>query len=462
MSIEKHKKNNLIQKEKFKSKFQEKFLYDLFALKMMVSIKPRYNKPTSILTFKKTKKKRLHAPIGLNSIQKRRIISNSLWFRKFERQKKLYKNKDVPWAKNFIPQNSIRWIYIDVFKQLQQIGSGVYGSVYHAQAPTGTIIALKYLRLERETEGLPITAIREISLLKRLNHMNVIKLLDVVTSTYMKVGARRHSDIYLVLEWCDHDLARLLSKDKENKKNGLPTFFSEALIKEFMSQIISAFSYLHNNMGTIHRDLKPANILLTKSGVIKIADFGLARIYSNKKALTNEQKIVTRWYRSPELLLECRKYDYSIDMWSIGCVFGELIVGSPLFPATSELKQLSVVLDYCGPINEITWPDHKQFRGIPKAKLGHKRRLKSFFRKHVESIRPCWNQTNVKQTLNLLDQLLTLDPKQRIKARIAQEHIYFKCAPLPMKPRLSFEHQNKFKYIQTLKEYKKNKKLKHI
>lgn len=250
----------------------------------------------------------------------------------------------------------------------------------------------------------------------------------------MEAGARRHSDIYLVLEWCDHDLARLLVRDKENKKIGLPLFFSEAVIKECMIQIISAFRYLHNNMGTIHRDLKPANILLTKNGVIKIADFGLARICSNKKALTNEQKIVTRWYRSPELLLECRKYDYSIDMWSIGCVFGELITSSPLFPATSELKQLSVVLDYCGPINQITWPDHKQFKGIPKAKVGHKRRLKSFFCKNIETIQPSWNQTNIKHALDLLDQLLTLDPKQRIQARFAQEHIYFKCAPLRIKP----------------------------
>lgn len=124
-----------------------------FALKMMISIKPRYDKLTHILSFKQTKKKRLHAPIGLNSIQKRRIISNSLWFRKFERQKKLYQNKDIPWTQNLIPRNSVRWVYIDIFKRLKQIGSGVYGSVYHGQAPTGTIVALKYLRLERETEA---------------------------------------------------------------------------------------------------------------------------------------------------------------------------------------------------------------------------------------------------------------------------------------------------------------------
>lgn len=146
-------------------------------------------------------------------------------------------------------------------------------------------------------------------------------------------------------------------------------------------------------------------------------------------------------------------------MWSIGCVFGELIIGNPLFPAASELKQLSVVLDYCGPINEITWPEHKQFKGIPRAKLGHKRRLKSFFRKHIETIQPPWNQTNIKQTLNLLDQLLTLDPKQRIKARVAKEHIYFKCAPLRIKPRFSSEQQNDFKYIQTQREYMKNRKI---
>jgi len=132
----------------------------------------------------------------------------------------------------------------------------------------------------------------------------------------MAKDARRKTEIYMVLEWCHHDLSGLIHN---------PDFkFTEGVVKHFMKQIMDGFKYLHSHMGTLHRDVKPANILVNSEGQIKIADFGLARAMDLKRALTNGHRIVTRWYRSPELLLGSQKYDYSIDMWSVGCVFGEV------------------------------------------------------------------------------------------------------------------------------------------
>jgi serine/threonine protein kinase len=267
-----------------------------------------------------------------------------------------------------------------------------------------------------------------------MNHKNVIKLLDMVTSKRMAKDARRKTEIYMVLEWCDHDLSGLIHN---------PDFkFTEGVVKHFMKQIMDGFKYLHSHMGTLHRDVKPANILVNSQGQIKIADFGLARAMDLKRALTNGHRIVTRWDRSPELLLGSQKYDYSSDMWSVGCVFGELITGKPIFPAREEIFQLKMIFDICGTIDLNEWPEAKEFSALPQVKI--QRRLKTHFRSVLCGRR--WNRDNVEQALDLLDKLLTLTPKQRLTAAEGCLHPYFKCLPEARVPNLPKESHHEWKY----------------
>jgi serine/threonine protein kinase len=375
-------------------------------------------------------------PPGLEVVKKRRLTENSLWRNKYDRQQHLYKGTKENWVGSISRTIGGEWMpnSINAYHIIGQIGSGVYGSVYRGEAPTGKPVALKFLRLENERDGLPITAVREIKLLKHMNHKNVIKLLDMVTNKKMGKDARRKADIYMVLEWCDHDLSGLLHN---------PEFkFTEAVVKHFMQQIMEGFKYLHSGMGTLHRDVKPANILVNAEGQIKLADFGLARVMDEKKALTNGHRIVTRWYRSPELLLGSQKYDYAIDMWSVGCVFGELITGKPIFPAREEIHQLGVVFDICGTINYQEWPEALDYPGLPKAST--KRRLKPYFREKMEQKR--WTSENKTAALDLLDRLLQLPPKKRLTAEDGCMHPYFSCKPDAQAPKLPKDSHHEWKY----------------
>jgi len=377
------------------------------------------------------------SPPGLDIVKKRRLTQNSLWQNKFERQQHLYKGTNQSWLGCETRSPGAEWTpnAINAYKNLVQIGSGVYGSVYRGEAPSGKPVALKFLRLENERDGLPITAVREIKLLKHMNHQNVIKLLDMVTSKRMGKDARRKADIYMVLEWCDHDLSGLIHN---------PEFkFTEGVVKHFMKQIMEGFKYLHSGMGTLHRDVKPANILVNGRGDIKLADFGLSRVMDTKKALTNGHRIVTRWYRSPELLLGSQKYDYAIDMWSVGCVFGELITGKPVFPAREEIHQLGVVSDICGTIDVEDWPEAKLFgASLPKKHV--RRRLKPHFREKMVQKR--WSSENIEAALDLLDKLLKLNPKKRLSAEDGCKHSYFRCKPDPQVPVLPKECHHEWKY----------------
>jgi cyclin-dependent kinase len=190
---------------------------------------------------------------------------------------------------------------IEKYEKLDKIGEGTYGVVFKAKdTSTGEVFALKKIRLESEDEGIPSTAIREIALLKELQHPNIVKLHDVI-----------HTDkkLTLVFEYLDQDLKKLLDVAGQE---GLDM----STIKSFLHQLLKGIAHCHKNR-VLHRDLKPQNLLINREGILKLADFGLARAFGIPvKNYTHE--VVTLWYRAPDILMGSKKYSTSVDIWSVG------------------------------------------------------------------------------------------------------------------------------------------------
>jgi cyclin-dependent kinase 12/13 len=204
---------------------------------------------------------------------------------------------------------------VEAYEKIEQVGEGTYGEVFMARSrDDSSLVALKKVKLEGEREGFPITAIREIKILKSLNHDNVINMKEIVTS-------KNKSSIYMVFEYMDHDLTGLAGRE------GIK--FSIPQIKCYMQQLLTGLNYCHLN-NILHRDIKGANLLIDNNGVLKLADFGLARscALENSRALTN--RVITLWYRPPELLLGTQAYGPAVDTWSAGCIFAELLLGKPI------------------------------------------------------------------------------------------------------------------------------------
>lgn len=240
---------------------------------------------------------------------------------------------------------------MDNFQKIEKIGEGTYGVVYKAKVlsceigevnghETGIVnyVALKKIRLDAESEGVPSTAIREISLLKELNHTNVVKLLDVI-----------HHDkkLYLVFEYLDKDLKKYMD-------NAPPDGIPLDLVKSYMYQLLDGISYCHTHR-VLHRDLKPQNLLIDSKGSIKLADFGLARAFG-MPVRTYTHEVVTLWYRAPEILLGSRYYSVPVDIWSLGCIFVEMLTRRALFPGDSEIDQLFRIFRTLGTPDDKVWP----------------------------------------------------------------------------------------------------------
>lgn len=229
---------------------------------------------------------------------------------------------------------------VNEYEKLNKVGEGTYGVVYRARdTKTDEIVALKRVRMEEEKDGLPVSSLREINLLLNMRHKNIVELREVV------VGQRLDS-IFLVMEYCEQDLASLL--------DNMSSHFTEAQVKCIMLQLLNGLDYMHEQY-IIHRDLKASNLLMTDHGCVKIADFGLARKFS----IPNGQmtpKVVTLWYRAPELLFGSKLQTTAIDIWSAACIFGELLLHKPLLPGRSELNQIDLIINLLGTPNDTIWP----------------------------------------------------------------------------------------------------------
>lgn len=239
------------------------------------------------------------------------------------------------------------------FPYLQSSHLGTYGVVYKARdlLHSGRIVALKKIRLEAEDEGVPSTAIREISLLKEMSDPNIVRLLNIVHADGHK--------LYLVFEFLDLDLKKYMEalpvsdggRGKALPEGSGPDLgrlgLGDAMVKKFMSQLCEGVRYCHSHR-VLHRDLKPQNLLIDRDGNLKLADFGLARAFG-VPLRTYTHEVVTLWYRSPEILLGGRQYSTGVDMWSVGCIFAEMCTRKPLFPGDSEIDEIFKIFRYVQP-----------------------------------------------------------------------------------------------------------------
>ncbi|KAJ6028562.1 protein kinase [Penicillium herquei] len=303
------------------------------------------------------------------------------------------------------------------YQKIEKIGEGTYGVVYKARELNhpNRIVALKKIRLEAEDEGVPSTAIREISLLKEMKDPNIVQLFNIVHADGHK--------LYLVFEFLDLDLKKYMEAlpvSEGGRGKALPDGsmmspnlgLGDAMVKKFMAQLVEGVRYCHSHR-ILHRDLKPQNLLIDREGNLKLADFGLARAFG-VPLRTYTHEVVTLWYRSPEILLGGRQYSTGVDMWSVGAIFAEMCTRKPLFPGDSEIDEIFKIFRVLGTPDEQEWPGVTSFPDY-----------KSTF--------PKWKRPDValvdgleEAGLELLDALLEYDPVRRLSAKQACMHPYFR------------------------------------
>ena len=277
---------------------------------------------------------------------------------------------------------------------------GTYGIVYRAKDQKGQeIYALKKIRLQVEEEGIPSTAIREISLLKELNHVNIVKLYEVLHTP---------KKLTLVFEYVEKDLKKVIDEAKEG---GLDI----KLVKSFLYQLLKGVDYIHKHK-VLHRDLKPQNLLISKDNIMKIGDFGLARGYGIPvKNYTHE--VVTLWYRPPDVLLGNKMYGTTVDMWSIGCIFAEMVTGKPLFTGKNDMDQLKKIFKIKGTPNENYASSLKE---LPEWSANDNN-FENFPEQDIKTIFKNLNPEGI----DLLQKFLQLEPEKRISAEEALKHPFF-------------------------------------
>ncbi|EIW69050.1 hypothetical protein TREMEDRAFT_14479, partial [Tremella mesenterica DSM 1558] len=296
-----------------------------------------------------------------------------------------------------------------------KLGEGTFGVVTKAkELATGKTVALKKLITHNPRDGVSVTTVREIKIIKSLTHPNVVDIMDMVVERKNPNDRSGRGEVFMVFPYMDHDLCGLLNN---------PDFkMSHSVAKLILKQMLEGIAYIHAN-NYIHRDIKTANILVDRRGAVKIADFGLARAWTENKLLPAHKAkeytnmVVTRWYRAPELLLGDRRYGPAIDMWSMGCCLGEMYLRNPILQGESDRDQLYRICARCGPLNQSTFPGWDRLPGFPDSQ-GHP-----------------WDRTPAeimdRGGADLMMRLLTLNPKKRLTAVKALDHPWFFISPLP-------------------------------
>ncbi|XP_022943709.1 probable serine/threonine-protein kinase At1g54610 [Cucurbita moschata] len=294
------------------------------------------------------------------------------------------------------------------FIKLEKIGQGTYSSVYKARdIIQDKVVALKRIRFDnQDAESIAFMA-REILVLRRLDHPNIVKLEGLITS-------QTSCHMYLVFEYMEHDLTGLASRPG--------TSFTEPQMKCYMKQLLSGLAHCHSN-GVLHRDIKGSNLLIDNNGVLKIADFGLAVFYDSQSTVPMTSRVITLWYRPPELLLGASQYGAEVDLWSAGCILGELYAGKPILPGKTEVEQLHKIFKLCGSPSKEYWRNlHLKHSTSMKPPQTYERCL----RERYDDIPHA--------AIELMDNLLSIDPAERGTAASALDSEFFSTRPLPCNP----------------------------
>lgn len=310
---------------------------------------------------------------------------------------------------------------VTAFQKDRQVGAGTYGSVFvGADKVTGAVVALKRINTEAEANGFPITAIREVKILKALCHENIVQLKEVVTS---KDQGGFSKNVFMVMEYLEYDLTGVIETPEIR--------ITEDHIKSWSNQLLKGIHYMHTN-NIMHRDLKASNLLINSRGVLKIADWGLARTWNPQmKRLTNP--VITLWYRPPELLLGAIKYSPKIDMWSAGCIIAEMFRRGGLLKGTNEAHQLNLIFAMLGHPTAADWPDIRETCPLwkdyePKGSEDNQpRRLQEELKTRLPANAIKWMTPGA---VEVLDHLLAHNPAKRWSAGVALTAEWFFEAPM--------------------------------
>ncbi|GAA5871594.1 hypothetical protein JCM16303_000804 [Sporobolomyces ruberrimus] len=347
--------------------------------------------------------------------------------------------------------------HISEYTLQQKLGEGTFGVVYKGvrgkegavvtseereneeenwkrglRVRKGDVVALKQIIFHNEGDGLPITSVREIRILKQLDHPNVVPVVDMALDpgdpTKFEVGRT-----FMVFPYMDHDLAGLLENPQVKLDIGE--------IKQYGKQLLEGTAYLHRN-GILHRDMKAANLLINNKGVLMIADFGLARSMDSPEAEKDYTScVVTRWYRPPELLLGERRYHYPVDMWGVGCILLEMFKRAPVFMGNSDLHQAQLIFAACGPPTDGSMPGWQLLPGVEGIDKNQQQWANGF-----RTIRADAAHYDTEVFGDLLDKILVLDPRRRLTAAQALDHEWFWVEPFPTEPSRMREFMSSHEY----------------
>uniref|UniRef100_A0A1I7UT38 Protein kinase domain-containing protein n=1 Tax=Caenorhabditis tropicalis TaxID=1561998 RepID=A0A1I7UT38_9PELO len=331
---------------------------------------------------------------------------------------------------------------VSAYEKLSKIGQGTFGEVFKARCKsTGRMVALKKILMENEKEGFPITALREVKMLEQLKHQNITDLIEVCSAKGSSSNTKDRTTFYLVFAFCEHDLAGLLSNQKVRMQL--------VHVKTMMKHLITGLNKLHRSR-ILHRDMKAANVLISKEGVLKLADFGLARPFVQREnsaaprpLYTN--RVVTLWYRPPELLLGDRQYGTKIDVWGAGCIMAEMWTRQPIMQGDTEQRQLQLISGLCGSICPQVWPNCVNMplwgamiaepnTALPQRKPRVLRDRMNKIIKYDPSdakLPASFQHGPDEEAMCLLEHLLSIDPDKRPTADEAEDDIWFFKEPFP-------------------------------
>ncbi|KAF5762744.1 putative protein-serine/threonine kinase CMGC-CDK-CDK7 family [Helianthus annuus] len=294
----------------------------------------------------------------------------------------------------------------DRYLKREVLGEGTYGVVYKAiDTKTGQTVAIKKIRLGKQKEGVNFTALREIKLLKELKDPNIIELIDAFP---------HKGNLHLVFEFMETDLEAVI-RDRN-------IVLSPTDIKSYLQMTLKGLAFCHKKW-VLHRDMKPNNLLIGPRGQLKLADFGLARIFGSPDRRFTHQ-VFARWYRAPELLFGAKQYGPGVDVWAAACIFAELLLRRPFLQGSSDIDQLGKIFAAFGTPKASQWPDMIYLPDYVEYQFVPGQPLKTLFPMASDD------------ALDLLSKMFAYDPKARISAQQALEHRYFSSGPPPTEPAL--------------------------